>query len=245
MAKRTGCGCISVVVLFVLVPLAIGMGWWFISNLDRVLRHEPVEAVVIDLIPSTDSDGDVVYGPVYGFEVDGVSYRYESPVDLGGLLVPDIGDEKTLLYNPGNPSDARVRNWFLLLGLPGILLAILLAIILALGWAAVRRRNRTVNEPAPQQPGVPPWTPTGIDDPSRQSIEAVFMGTEPSQMDAKGNIRYRVKAKAEIDDVVHRYVGPWVDEDPTLLFMEQGNKVEVKIDSSNPASYEVVMPEAE
>lgn len=245
MAKRSGCGCISVVLLFVLIPMILGTGWWFLSNLGRVLTHESVDAVVIDLIPSTDSDGDVVYGPVYGFEVDGISYRYESPVDLGGFLVPNIGDEKTLLYNPDNPSDARVRNWFLLLILPAIVLAIPFLILGALGWSFVRRRNRAGDWPAPEATSIPPWTPTDLPDSNRQPVEAVFMGTEPSQMDAKGEVRYRVKAKAEIDDVVHRFVGPWVDEDPTLLFMEQGNKVEVRIDPANPASYELVMPEAE
>jgi hypothetical protein len=225
--------------------MILGSGWWFLSNLGRVLTHESVEAVVIDLIPSTDSDGDPVYGPVYGFEVDGVSYRYESPVDLGGFLVPDIGDEKTLLYNPDNPSDARVRNWFLLLILPAIVLAIPFLILGALGWSFVRRRNRTADWPAPEATTVPPWPPIDVPDSSRQSIEAIFMGTEPSQMDAKGDVRYRVKAKAEIDGTVRRFVGDWIDEDPTLLFMEQGNTVEVRIDPANPASYELVMPEAE
>ena len=71
------------------------------------------------------------------------------------------------------------------------------------------------------------------------------MGTEPSQMDSSGNVRYRVKARAEIDGVMHRFRGEWVDEDPTLLFMEQGNKVEVRINPTDPADYEVVMPEVE
>lgn len=225
--------------------MILGTGWWFLSNLGRVLTHESVEAVVIDLIPSTDSDGDVVYGPVYGFEVDGISYRYESPIDLGGFLVPDIGDEKTLLYNPDNPSDARVRNWFLLLVLPAIVLAIPFLILGALAWSFVRRRKRAADWPAPEVTTIPPWDPPDALDSNRQSVEAVFMGTEPSQMDAKGDVRYRVKAKAEIDGVVHRFAGPWVEEDPTLTFMEQGNKVEVRVDPLNPAAYEVVMPDLE
>jgi hypothetical protein len=212
------------------------------ANLGRVLTHEPVDAVVIDLIPSTNSDGDLVYGPVYGFEVNGVTYRYESPVDLGGFLAPDIGDHKTLLYNPDNPTDARVRNWFLLLVLPAVLFAIPLLILGAFVWSSVRRRNRTVDWPAPADITTPPWSQEGGVPTNRQSIEAIFMGAEPSPMDDRGNVRYRVKAKAEIDGTVRRFVGYWVDEDPTLLFMEQGNKVEVRVDPDNPGSYEVVMP---
>ena len=61
-------------------------------------------------------------------------------------------------------------------------------------------------------------------------------------MDAQGRVRYRVRAQAEMGDEIRRFVGPWVDEDPTLLFMARGNTVEVRIDPQDPNSYEVVMP---
>ena len=80
---------------------------------------------------------------------------------------------------------------------------------------------------------------------STEVIEATFMGTEPSQMDAQGKVRYRVRARAEIDGVIHRFRGTWQDEDPTLLFMERGNRVQVRIDSNDPSSYEVLMPGAD
>ncbi|MCP4225165.1 MAG: hypothetical protein GY773_17650 [Actinomycetia bacterium] len=68
------------------------------------------------------------------------------------------------------------------------------------------------------------------------------MGAEPSQMDAAGAVQYRVKASAEIDGTTHRFVGDWLDDDPTLMLMQLGNKVEVRIDPSNPSSYEVIVP---
>ena len=71
------------------------------------------------------------------------------------------------------------------------------------------------------------------------------MGTEPSQMDDQGNVRYRVKARAEIDGVIHRFRGHWQNEDPTLLFMELGNKVQVRVDPNDPSSYQVLMPSEE
>lgn len=240
MARRGG-GCLKVVLGLILIPMIIGSGIWFLSNVNRVLNHESVEAVVVDLIASTDSDGDTVYAPVYEYDVAGDTYRYQSQVSLGGVVVPDIGDRKTLLYNPDDPGDARVRNMFLLLVLPLILVAVPLLILIAIGWARVRRRNRTVDWPAPDTT-VPPWAQPEAPEANMNTIEATFMGTEPSQMDASGDVQYRVKARAEINGELHRFRGEWVDDDPTLLFMERGNKVEVRVDPDDPTKYEVVMP---
>lgn len=240
MAKRGG-GCLRVVLGLILIPMVIGSGLWFVSNLNRVLTHEPVEAVIVDLIASTDSDGDVTYAPVYEYDVEGQTYRYQSLVSLGGLAVPDIGDRKTLLYNPDDPGDARVRNMFLLLILPAILVLIPVLILVTIGWAAVRRRRRSEQWPAPIDT-IPPWSQPQEPELNRDTIDAIFMGTEPSQMDSSGDVQYRVKARAEIDGVLQRFVGPWVDEDPTLLFMERGNRVEVRVDPNDLSSYEVIMP---
>jgi hypothetical protein len=235
-----------------LAPVVLGLGWWLVSNISRVLTNETVDAVVVELIPSVDSDGDTLYRPVYEYRVDGNTYRYESMANLGGVLVPDLGDRRTLLYDPDQPGDARVQNYFLLLILPAVLLAIPLLILAALFWVMLRRSRR----PEMALPGspdpVPPWappqeSPVTLDEPEVSSdvIEATFMGTEPSQMDAAGNVRYRVKARAEIDGVMHRFVGDWLDEDPTLLLMEQGNKVQVRVDPNDLDSYEVLTPSAD
>lgn len=261
MAQRGGClnvaagGCLRAILGLVLFPVLIISGIFLVLNLERVFTHEPIEAVVVDLIASTDSEGDVVYSPVYEYQVEGATYRYTSAVSLGGVLVPDIGDTKTLLYDADDPGNARVRNYFILLGLPALGVVIPLGILALLGWAALRRRRRTVNEAAtavpawaaPQESTLPSqdepaWAPPVAITSNRRTIQATFMGTEPSQMDATGNVRYRVKARVEIDGVMHRFVGDWLDEDPTLLFMEQGNKVEVRIDPTDPSDYEVVMP---
>lgn len=234
-----------------LVPVVAGLGWWLLSNISRVLTHEDVEAVVVDLVPTVDSDGDTLFRPVYEYRVDGATYRYESMVSLGGLAVPDLGDRKTLLYDPDQPGDARVQNYFLLLVLPLILLAIPLLILAAMFWTMLRHSRRPeVVLPGAGGGQVPPWAtrtePPGTIDAAEgasEVIEATFMGTEPSQMDAQGNVRYRVKARAEMDGVIHRFRGPWQDEDPTLLFMERGNKVPVRINSNDPSSYEVLMPD--
>jgi hypothetical protein len=209
-----------------------------------VLTHEPVDAVVVDLIPSTGTDGDTVYTPVYEYDVAGQTYRYTSLVSIGGIGVPDIGDDKTLLYNPDDPGDARVRNMFLLLVLPAIVVLIPVSILGALGLAALRRR-RAAEEWSPPDATVPPWSQPAEVDLARDTITAIFMGTEPSEMDVAGKSQYRVKARAEINGEIRRFLGEWVDEDPTLMFMERGNTVEVRIDPENPAIYEVIMPATE
>ena len=84
MARRISClgsGCLAFIVVAVLVPVSLGLGWWLFSNVGRVLTHESVEAVVVDLIQTVDSDGDTLYRPVYEFEVGG-----ESGENAGGNL---------------------------------------------------------------------------------------------------------------------------------------------------------------
>ncbi|MDX2344330.1 MAG: DUF3592 domain-containing protein [Acidimicrobiia bacterium] len=252
MAKPAGC-----LKAFFSVPLllmAIGVGFWFLGNINQLLTHDTVEGVVIDLERSVDSDGDDLYKPTYEYEVAGQTYRYKSQVSYGGLLVPEIGDRRSILYNPGNPSDAQVRSMFVLIWLPLILLALPLLILGFMLWASIRRRRRLTEVPTQLGPSdVPPWVtqppgPTAWAEPEigqRTPIEAMFMGTEPSQMDDKGKVKYRVKARADIDGTQHRFRSDWLENDPTLYYMQHGNKVTVHVNRSDPSSYEVELPPTE
>ena len=252
MAKPSGC-----LKLFFAVPLVLivfGVGLWFLSNVNRVVNHDTTDGVVVELTRGTDSDGDITYTPTYLYEVDGQNYLYESKVSYGGMLIPEIGDVRTILYDPDFPADAQVRNIFILIWLPLILLAIPIAILILMAWSTVRRRRRMTEVPTQLTQTVqPPWADQTTQPPSwdppvaanRSIVEALFMGTEPSQMDAAGNIRYRVKARTDIDGTQHRFVSEWLDEDPTLYYMQHGNKVEVRVDPDDPTSYEVVLPDVE
>ncbi len=239
MAKRGG--CLKVAVLAIVIPIVLGFGLLLVSNLNRVLNHETAEGVIVDLVFSTDSDGDAAYTPVYRYVVNGDTYLYEGAISYSGAIIPTVGDTRTMLYDPANPADARVRNLFLLIWLPVILMLLPILIAAGIFWSIRRRRNRA----APQQP---PWAedvPVAIPDfgtGERSRITASFMGAEPSQMDDEGRVRYRVKAHAEIGDTIHRFVSDWVDEDPTLYYMQHGNVVEVWIDPNDPGSYEVTLP---
>ncbi len=235
-------GCLKVAVLVVAVPIVLGLGLLLASNLNRVLTHETAPGVIVDLVFTTDSDGDAAYTPVYQYTVDGSTYLYEGAISYSGAVVPSIGDRVTMLYDPANPADARVRNVFLLIWLPIILMLLPILIVAGIFWS-IRRRRRMAD---PQQP---PWAsdqprPDQVDPfDERERIVADFMGTEPSPMDDQGRVRYRVKARAEIGDTMHRFRSEWMDEDPTLYYMQHGNKVDVWIDPDDPNSYEVALPD--
>ena len=250
MAKPAGC-----LKAFFAVPLmfmVVGVGLWLLGNVNRLVTHDTVEGVVVELEQSFDSDGDDLYKPTYEYVVDGNTYRYQSQVSYGGLLVPDIGDRRSLLYNPDDPTDVQVRSMLVLVGLPLLLLAIPLLILGGMFWASIRRRRRETEIPTQLGQGTtPPWATevpaqTSWDESTnRTSIEAMFMGTEPSQMDAKGKVKYRVKARGEIDGTQHRFRSDWLEEDPTLYYMSHGNKVTVHVDPDDPTSYEVELPATE
>lgn len=255
MARRGG--CLRVGLVLITVPILLGLGALLISNLNRVLTHETADGVIVELVRSTDSDGDNVFAPVYEYAVDGRIYRYQSQVSYGGLLVPELGEVRTILYNPADPTDARVRSTFFLIWLPALFIGVILLIVGFVFWLSRRRSRRNdaieattppwAEPPAPMQTGesMPPWAPPVEEPVSRQRITATFMGTEPSQMAADGSVRYRVKARAEIDGVMHRFRSDWIDDDPTLLFMDRGNTVDVAIDPDDPTSYQVILPSTE
>ncbi len=238
MGRRIGCGALLAITILALV--SAGSGLWLLSNVNRLLTHDSVEAVIIGYESGVNSDGNATVSPIYEYEVAGTTYRYTKQVSYSGFTPGGIGESRALLYNPDNPQDARVRNLFLLVGLPGIVSVVALGVVGLIGRATVRRSRRSDAQPTAAPTPHPAWGE--VVDPARVPIEADFMGAEPSQMDSSGIVRYRIKARAEIDGVLHRFVSEWLDEDPTLRLMEDGNKVEVRIDPSNPSSYEVIVP---
>lgn len=269
MVNRPGCsasGCVKVALVVFMAPFILGLGLWFLSNLNRVLTHDTITGVVVDLERS-DSGSDS-YRAIYEYEVDGVTYTHRPSASYGGSWTKELGDTRPILYDPGNPDDSAIRNLFLLVLLPGFLLAIPVLIVVGVFWFM---RPRTVAASAPDplteqpagasssEPPIPPpvWPATRpVRPPSPQPsspppppsspfmvIEALFMGTEHSQMDQRGRIRYRVSAKAEIEGQTHRFHSEWLDKDPTLYYMQHGNKVEVRIDRRDPSQYTVIPPE--
>lgn len=259
--RTSGCGgCLVGLLVIALLGVFAGGSLWMIRNLGRMATSQTAEAVVVELIPDFDSDG-VTYAPVVEYEVGGVTYRLQSQVSYGGLAVPEIGDRKQVLYNPDDPTDAVFRSFWTLWFLP-ILMIVIPAVILALiVYSVIRTARRRARESemivfagSPgefRRTGVETIDIEPVDERTEflpplgeggEPIEAMFMGAEPSPMDADGNVRYRITARAEIDGEVRRFTGPWLDEDPTLALMQQGNRVTVIVDPTDPARYRLVLP---
>jgi hypothetical protein len=238
--RRIGCGCVTAIFVFVLIAVSVGGAFWLISNINRAATNETAEAVIVDLIASRDTDGDTVYRPVVEYVVDGVVYRLESRVSYGGALVPDVGDPRTVYYDPDDPSDAVFRSfwtfWFfpiLLTALPALIVAVLAAV----NVGRMRRRSEpTLTPPLIEGAESSPMTSSRR---RGQRIEADFMGAEPSPLDDTGRVRYRIRAQAEVDGRIRRFLGEWLDEDPTLALMKAGNRVGVYLDPDDPEWYEI------
>jgi hypothetical protein len=232
-----GRGWITALLLGPAIVVAVVAGWFLFRGIDLYSSPYTVDGVVVDLLPSRDSDGDVTYAPVVEYEVDGVTYLWESSVSYGGLVVPDIGDTRTLVYDPDDPADATGRSLILFIVLPGVFLlgsVIFGGLVIVFATHSGRRaRARTgVAESSLPAGALPPMG-------RELRIEADFMGVEPSPLGPEGDVRYRITAKAEIDGVVHRFTSDWMDEDPTLRLMERGNRVGVVIDPADPTRYRV------
>ena len=244
---RKGLGC-AIGFAVLLLAMVVGGAVWLLDSVQRVTSDGQVEGVIVDLVESLDSDGDRVYAPVVEYVVGDTIYRIQSAVDYGGLAVPDIGDVRTVYYDVDNPTDATFRGFWTLWFFPGLLTGLPLLVLIAMVASAVRTRRRENRYGSPPPDMYQPQPAAAAVDEDvhtlRDGTEIVadFMGAEASPMDAAGVMRYRIRAQAEIDDVIRRFEGPWRDDDPTLDFMRSGNRVKIRIDPADPSRYEVLGP---
>ena len=251
---RKGLGCLFVVGVVLVLASGAGMFWLF-DSYQRVTGDEQVDGVIVELIERRDSEGDLLYAPVVEYVVDGTSYRIESSVSYGGVVVPDIGDVRTVYYDPDDPTNATFRGFWTLWFLPALLTLLPLTILIVIVAAALRAQRKRSEvglagaaAPAGATPTSEPYTVGGDILESMgmsfagEEIVADFMGVEVSPMDATGGVRYRVRAQAEFDEEIVRFLGPWLDEDPTLDYMRIGNRVRVRVDPNDPTRYDVLGP---
>jgi hypothetical protein len=245
--RKYGCGCVVVFFGLVLLGASVGGAFWLANNLNRAATNETTSAAIVELIEGRDSDGDTTYRPVVEYVVDGVTYRLESRVSYGGALVPDIGDVRTVYYDPDDPADAVFRSFWTFWFFPILLTTLPALVVVLLVWLNLAQRHRSreaVGAPVPGSPAGEPAAshgspPSVIRIPGANRIEADFMGAEPSQMDAAGRVRYRIRAQAEVDGRMRRFLGSWLDRDPTIDLMRAGNKVTVYLDPENPGRYQI------
>jgi hypothetical protein len=205
-------GCLTAVLLAI-PTLFFGIaGAWTYVNLARLDSGVTTVGRVVDKIQVDSSDGPT-YRPVVEFaDEQGRVYRFERGFSVGGSAVPELGEERRILYDPANPADAAVVGvlfWLgpVLFGLAGVIgLAIALIIRLVI--------RRSTDRPAP-----PPGMGIG------QEGDVEFRRVE-SDFSADGELRYRVVA---IDPSGQEYRSKWFDEDPTVEIVTQ--RPALRIDS--------------
>lgn len=107
---------IKLVVGGVFLPIGLGLlagaSWMF--NDDRNFAHAAIagNGTVVELVYSTDSDGDTTSRPVVDFtDRDGKSHRFTGKV---GSNPPSFheGERVAVLYNASSPGDARSDNFW-------------------------------------------------------------------------------------------------------------------------------------
>ena len=93
---------------------------------------------------SVDEEGSITYKPILQYEIAGRGYVFNSP-NASSPPAYDIGEEVELLYNPAEPGNARINNFWelwlvpiLLAPLGGILAFLTIAWILVSIWRRLR-----------------------------------------------------------------------------------------------------------
>lgn len=126
-------------VLLLLVGLGFLGAGAYLGSRSRALVDvgEVAEGTVIAMKPVRPNEIDSSYGPVVRFRVrSGVEHSFESGQ---GAKPPafHVGERVEVLHDPRHPEDAMVRTFFQLWGMPLILGAT--GIALVLGWLLLVR----------------------------------------------------------------------------------------------------------
>ena len=199
-------GCLTALLVTIPVLLFVVAGAWTYANLSRLESGVTTTGRVVDLIREDSSDGPT-YRPVVEYsDQQGRVYRLERGFTVGGSAVPDLGDERRIVYDPAAPSEATVVGILFWLGpmLFGLSGAIGLVVALIIRLVVVRVSDRS----DPSQGGRAGLQPAG--DVEFRRVETDFS--------ADGMLRYRVVA---IDESGGEYTSKWLDDDPTVDIVTQ------------------------
>jgi hypothetical protein len=181
-------------------------GAWTYANVSRLDSGVTTTGQVVDLIREDSSDGPT-YRPVVEFsDEQGRAYRLERSFTVGGDAVPELGDERRILYDPVDPSDATVVGVLFWLGpiLFGVVGVIGLVIALIIRLVVIRVSDRPDTTRAGQE------VLGSAGDVEFRRVETDFS--------ADGMLRYRVVA---IDGSGGEHTSKWLDEDPTVHIVTQ------------------------
>jgi Protein of unknown function (DUF3592) len=152
----------SGVVLGVFLAVGLGMltgsGYSFLHTRAAIARAIPADGAVVDLISSTDSDGDTVYYPRVRFRTQ-VGGMQEFTGSVGSRPAAfDVGEGVRVLYDPERPGDARIDTFFQLWFLPLLLggMGVIFAGIGAAGIGAGRSGRAAATRPETTTAAVAP-----------------------------------------------------------------------------------------
>ncbi len=224
------------VLVFGLVGVGLLTGAFFALKSEMSFRADSVtaEGTVVDLAPTTDSDGKVLHKPVVDF-IDRNDQRHR----ITGTTASSppsyrIGEAVTVRYRPAEPTDAHLDSfmdsWLLVVILGGIGLVFTAFAAGFLTYAIRRRRIRA-------------WLATnGIR--LQLPIERVYIDTS---MKIRGRSPYRISAQWHnpTTQKVHVFSSDpiWFDPSPYV----QQKKLDVSVNAENPRQYVVdtsFLPEA-
>lgn len=101
----------------------------YISSRRLIINGYRVEATVVKNIPSRSSDGGTMYTPMMTYGVNGKAETF-SPNAKANPPVYNIGEKVTLIYDPNNARDLRIRSYWGIYLASNILLAFALPMLL-------------------------------------------------------------------------------------------------------------------
>lgn len=137
-------------VLFGVLGLGLlgGAAWAAMDTIDLRQVGERVPGRIVSYTESRDEDG-TSYAPVYEFRFEGETRRHEANVSTS--TVPDVGDTRTLIVDPRDPTrvkpDTFIDQWLIPLVLGGVGFTFDMVAFIAL-LVAVGRRRRTQTAPS-------------------------------------------------------------------------------------------------
>lgn len=136
-------GIVGVIFAMVGFLMLLGSGLWAKSVASFVDEAASTQGEVIEMVMRRSSDS-TTYAPKYRFVVDG--QQVYTVTSSSGSNPPgyEVGEKLQVLYNPQNPSDAKINSfmglWFgpVLVGAMGLVFSLFAAVPAYMFW---RRRN--------------------------------------------------------------------------------------------------------
>jgi len=204
------------------VGLIAGSGRALHSTRSFLDRATTAEGTVVRLVRKVDSDGYDTFAPVVSFRVKGSERTFTSSTSARPAAYQP-GEAVTVLYDPANPADARIRSFSELYLLPLILFGIGLPFTgLGVGLLVWQRRKAQARE----------WLKlNGL----RRQAAFVEVRHDTS-VRVNGRSPYRIACEFKLSNGTTRsYQSDMLWRDPTPLL--KGPTVEVLVDPNDERRY--------